>query len=214
MTETEPLPGRSPVRWPARLVSIIFHPLFIGVLMATWMIFWNPSFFIGIPSRLRLMRWITFTNNNLVFPLLVVLLLRGLGFSKSVLLQTQRERVVPYIACITFFFWTWLVFRNQADVPVELSDMCFGMFLAASAGLLLNSFYKVSMHAIGVGGMMGLMVVLLRTGQLQSALPLAAAILITGLVCTARLADSDHRGFDIVSGLLVGFLAQLISSWI
>jgi hypothetical protein len=80
--------------------------------------------------------------------------------------------------------------------------------------LLLNSFYKISMHAMGVGGLMGLMVVLLRTGHLQSALPLVAAILITGMVCTARLVDSDHRGFDIVSGLLVGFLAQIISAWI
>jgi hypothetical protein len=214
MTEADLLREQRPVRWPARIVSILFHPLLVGVLMATYMIFWNPDFFIGYTFRLRLLRWITFTNNNLVFPMLVVLLLRGLGFAKSVLMHTQRERVVPYIACITFFFWTWLVFRNQADVPQSLADMCFGIFLATSAGLMLNSFYKVSMHAIGVGGMMGLMVVLLRTGHLQSAIPLAAAIGITGMVCTARLADSDHRGFDIVSGLLVGFLAQLVAAWL
>ena len=214
MTEADLLREQPTVRWPARLVSILFHPLLVGVLMATYLIFGNPDFFIGYPFKLRLLRWITFTNNNFIFPLLVVLLLRGLGFAKSILMHTQRERVVPYIACTTFFFWTWLVFRNQTDVPQALSDMCFGIFLATSAGLLINSFYKISMHAMGVGGLMGLMVVLLRTGHLQSALPLVAAILITGMVCTARLVDSDHRGFDIVSGLLVGFLAQIISAWI
>jgi hypothetical protein len=214
MTEADLLREHRPVRWPARLVSILFHPLLVGVLMATYMIFGNPDFFIGIPFKTKLQRWITFTNNNMVFPLLVVMLMRGLGFAKSVLMTTQRERVVPYIACTTFFFWTWLVFRSQPDVPQELADMCFGIFLATSAGLLLNSFYKISMHAMGVGGMMGLMVILLRTGHLQSALPLSAAILITGMVCTARLVDSDHRGFDLVSGLLVGFLAQIIAAWI
>lgn len=213
MTEIDSLRRPDHINWPARLISILFHPLFVGVLMAAYMIFWNPDFFIGMP-RVSILRFITFVTNNLVFPLIVVLLLRGLGFSKSILLRTQRERIVPYMACITFFFWTWLVYHNLPDVPVELSDMCFGMFLAASAGMLLNSFFKISMHAIGVGGMMGLMVVLLRTGHLQSALPISVAILITGAVCTARLADSDHRGFDLVSGLLVGFLAQLVSHWI
>lgn len=213
MTEVDSLRRPESINWPARLVSILFHPLFVGVLMAAYMCFWNPDFFIGSP-RLSILRFITFVTNNLVFPLIVVLLLRGLGFSRSVLLQTQRERIVPYMASITFFFWTWLVYHNLPDVPLELSDMCFGIFLAASAGMLLNSFFKISMHAIGVGGMMGLVVVLLRTGHMQSALPIGAAILITGAVCTARLADSDHRGFDIVSGLLVGFLAQLISHWI
>ncbi len=213
MTEIDSLRRPEPINWPARLVSILFHPLFVGVLMAAYMIFWNPDFFVGQPGK-RILRMITFVTNNLVFPLIVVLLLRGLGFSRSILMRTQRERIVPYMACITFFFWTWLVYHNLPDVPVELSDMCFGMFLAASAGMMLNSFFKISMHAIGVGGMMGLVVVLLRTGHMQSALPVSAAILITGAVCTARLADSDHRGFDIVSGLLVGFLAQLISHWI
>ncbi len=214
MTEAEPHYGKSRVHWPARLVSVVFHPLIVGVLMASWMIFWNPNLFIGIPYRLRFLRLITFTNNNLFFPMLVVILMRGLGFSKSILLHTSRERIVPYMASVTFFFWTWLVFRNQPDIPQAMADMCFGIFLSASAGLVLNSFYKISMHAIGVGGLMGLMVVMLWNGLLQSAIPLSAAILITGIVCTARLADSDHHPFDIITGLIIGFLAQIIAAWI
>ncbi len=202
-----------PFNWAARLVSILFHPLLLGVLMAAYMIFGDTDMYIGMP-RAATLRFITFVTNNLVFPMIVVLLLRGLGFSRSMMMRTQRERIVPYMACITFYFWTWLVYRNLPDVPVELADMVFGMFLAASAGMLLNSFFKISMHAIGVGGMMGLVVVLLRTGQMRSVLPISAAILITGAVCSARLADSDHRGFDLVTGLLVGFLAQMIAHWI
>jgi hypothetical protein len=212
MTEVD-LHRPGPINWPARLISILFHPLLLGVYMAAYMIFWNPDFFVGMP-RVRILRFITFTSNTVVYLLLVVLLLRGLGFSKSILLHTQRERIIPYMVSIILYFWTWLVFRNLPDVPVELADMCFGMFLSASAALMLNSFFKISMHAIGVGGLMGLMVVLLRTGHMASALPLAASILITGMVCSARLADSDHRGFDIITGLLVGFLGQIISHWL
>ena len=214
MTDHASLRRPGTINWPARLVSIVFHPILLGVVMAAYMIFWNPDFFIGASPRIQLLRFITFTTNTVVYLLLVVLLLRGLGFSKSILLQTQRERIIPYMVSIILYFWVWLVFHNLPDVPLELSDMCFGMFLTASAGLMLNSFFKISMHAMGVGGMMGLVVVLLRTGHMQSALPVGAAILITGMVCTARLADSDHRGFDLVSGLLVGFLGQLVSHWI
>jgi hypothetical protein len=214
MTADESMRRPGNMLWPARLVSVLFHPLLVGVLMATYMIFGNPDFFIGMSTKLKVQRWIAFTNNTVVYMLLVVLLLRGLGFTKSVLMPTQRERIVPLMVSVILYFWTWLVFHNLPDVPLELSDMCFGMFLSASAGMMLNSFYKISLHGIGVGGMMGLMVVLLRTGHLQSALPIAASILITGAVCTARLADSDHRSFDIVTGLLVGFFGQLVSHWI
>ena len=153
-------------------------------------------------------------NNNVFFPLLVVALLRALGFNKSVLLKTQKERIVPYLASITFFFWTYYVFKNQPETPRVIVYMCRGMFFASSVALVLNTYYKISMHGIGVGGIIGLMALTLVDGTLYSGIPFMVAIFVTGLVVTARKIVSDHQWFDIITGFLLGFLCQFVALWL
>ena len=198
----------------AKIVSYVFHPLFVGVMMAGYLIFIHPYFFVGFSEKQKMLKLLAVINNNVFFPLIVVVLLRALGFNKSLLLQTQKERIVPYLASITFFFWSYYVFKNQPEVPRVLVNMCRGMFFSAAVALVLNNNYKISMHAIGVGGLMGLMTVIPFNGNLDSGLPLMLSILITGAVMTARKIVSDHHWFDIITGLLLGFLTQLLALWV
>ncbi|MFN5423433.1 MAG: hypothetical protein ACK5AO_09215 [bacterium] len=201
------------VRITAKVVSVIFHPLVVGVIMAAYLLFFHPSYFIGFSDKVKLLKLLAVINNNVFFPLLVVALLKGLGFNKSILLNTQKERIVPYIASITFFFWTYYIFRNQPETPRALVYMCRGMFFAASAALVLNNYYKISMHAIGVGGLLGLAVVTVFDGTLFSGLPVLLALIISGLVITARRIASDHQWFDLISGFIIGLLCQLLALW-
>jgi hypothetical protein len=214
ISTTEPTLSFSPaVRATAKVISIIFHPLVVGVIMAAYLLFFHPSYFIGFSERVKLLKLLAVINNNVFFPLLVVALLKGLGFNKSILLNTQKERIVPYIASITFFFWTYYIFRNQPETPRALVYMCRGMFLSASAALVLNNYYKISMHGIGVGGLLGLTVVTVFDGTLSSGLPVIVALIISGLVVTARRIASDHHWFDIISGFVLGFLCQMLALW-
>ena len=73
---------------------------------------------------------------------------------------------------------------------------------------------KVSLHALAVGGM--LVFFLIQTFQLPdpTGLYLTIAIIITGLVCTARFIVSDHRPIEIYIGLLAGAASQLIAYWL
>jgi hypothetical protein len=198
----------------AKIVSYVFHPLFVGVMMAGYLIFIHPYFFVGFSEKQKMLKLLAVINNNVFFPLIVVVLLRALGFNKSLLLQTQKERIVPYLASITFFFWSYYVFKNQPEVPRVLVYMCRGMFISAAVALVLNNNFKISMHAIGVGGLMGLMTVILYNGNLDSGLPMMLSLLVTGAVMTARKIVSDHHWFDIITGFLLGFLTQLIALWV
>lgn len=200
--------------WLTRLASFLswfFHPLFLGVYMMYYIVFIHPDLFLAVPERVRVFRFITFVVNNLFFPLLIVMLMRWLGFSGSLQMRTSRERIVPYIASITFFFWTWHVFRNQSDSPEVLIDMCQGMFFASSVAIVLNNFALVSMHAIGLGGLLGLMYNLIDRGLAESALPMTLAILLTGMVSTSRLILGRHTPAEIVLGLLIGLATQMVA---
>lgn len=197
----------------ARVLSFVFHPLFIGVLMAFYLIYLHPSYFLGFSEKSKLLKLMTVINNNVFFPMLVVALLKGLGFSKSIHLSTQKERIVPYIASITFFFWTYYVFRSQPETPRVIVNMCRAMFFASSAALIINNYVKISMHAIACGGMLGLAYIMIADGTVFSGISMMAAICITALVITARKIASNHTWFELITGLLVGLICQMTALW-
>ena len=197
----------------ARVLSIVFHPLFIGVLMAFYLIYLHPTYFLGFSGKSKLLKLMTVINNNVFFPMLVVALLKGLGFSKSIHLSTQKERIIPYIASITFFFWTYYVFRSQPETPRIIVNMCRAMFFASSAALIINNYFKVSMHGIACGGMLGLSYLMIADGTVSSGIPMMASLCITALVLTARKIASNHSWFELITGLLVGLICQMTALW-
>lgn len=150
--------------------------------------------------------------NMVIFPGITVLLLKGVGFIDSVFLNSQKDRIIPYIAAGIFYFWMYLVFHNQIEIPSILTAFTFGVFISSSAALLANIYFKISMHAVGVGGLMGLMIVSLYTNPAPLSLPLMVAILIAGIVCTSRLIVSDHSAKEIYAGLICGLICQFVAA--
>jgi hypothetical protein len=138
--------------------------------------------------------------------------LKALGFIKSIFLKTQKERIVPYIATNIFYFWMFLVLKNQPEVPVILTSFIFGTFLASSAALIANIYFKISMHALGVGALCGLMLIIIFSGFSYAIfLAVMLTLIITGLVSSSRMIVSNHKPFDIYSGIVISILCQIIA---
>lgn len=201
-------------RFFAHLVSYLFHPLFIPLYVTWFLLFVHPNYFSGYGSGQKLMLLTRVGLNMVFFPLITVLLLKGLGFIDSIFLKTQKDRIIPYIASGIFFFWVYLVFRNQHEIPSILTSFTFAVFLSSSAALIANIYFKISMHAIGVGGIIGLFIIIMQHNTMLMTVPLSVAFLITGLVCTSRMIVSDHQPKEIYTGLLLGFACQLIAGGI
>lgn len=200
------------VNWLAHLFSFIFHPLFIPVIATWFLAYIQPGYFTGISSQDKLLIVIRVAFNTIFYPALTVALLKALGFIKSILLKTQRERIIPYIATNIFYFWMFLVFKNQPDVPVILTGFMFGVFVASSLALIANIYFKISMHALGVGSLCGLMLIIIFSGfSFALFLTVMLVFIITGVVCTSRMIVSDHRPFDIYSGIFISILCQIIA---
>jgi len=198
------------LRWAAQFFSYCFHPIFIP-LYATWfLVFIHPSLFVGYSTEGKIWMLVRVGYTMVFFPLITVLLLRALGFISSFYLETQRDRIIPYIASGIFFFWAYLVFRNQPEIPGVLTAFTFGVFLSSSAALMANIYIKISMHAIGMGGLTGLLILMSFNDSMLMTVPISIGVLMTGVVCTSRLLVSNHKTMEIYSGLLLGFCCQLI----
>lgn len=201
------------IRLVAKIVSYIFHPLFVPVYIAGFLITIQPYLFASFTPAEKLITLLRFFMMYSFFPLVTVLLAKGLGFLNSVYLKTQKERVIPYIACGIYYFWMCYVLRNQPQFSNQVVQLCMAIFIASSLGLLVNIIMKVSMHAISMGIMLAFMSLLSFTQAGSYTIYMSVAFLIAGLVCTARFIVSDHTQKEIYTGLLVGGVSQLIAVW-
>ncbi|MBC7511441.1 MAG: hypothetical protein H7320_22250 [Ferruginibacter sp.] len=199
-------------RFFAHLFSYIFHPLFIPFYVCWFLEFIHPSYFSGFSEAGKKRVLLMVSLNAIAFPAITVLLLKGLGFIDSFFLRTQRDRIIPYIASMTFFFWAQYALREQPEIPRILVAFMFGVFISSAAALMANIYFKISMHAMGMGGLVGICFVIMQQNTMLMTWPLSAALLIAGLVCTSRFIVSDHTPKDIYSGFLIGFICQLIGA--
>ena len=199
----------------AQVFSVIFHPLFIPFYVIGFLVYWHPSYFSGFSafSKFEIMRSVLV--NTIIFPAFSLLVMKGLGFIKSLMLHTQQDRIGPYLVNMIFYFWMARVFFNfKPEITPVLASIMTGVFLTTAIALIANIFNKISMHAIGCGGMLGIFIIVMNSNTMWMAWPLALAILITGIVCTSRLIVSDHTTKEIYTGLLVGLVCQFGAAFV
>jgi len=213
LVEVRPLNTKQPsaVRIAARIISYIFHPLFIPVYLS-WLIVKTQSYLFAAFSEWDKTIFITrFGVIYIMFPLVSVLLMRALGFIGSLQLKTQRDRIIPYIVCMIYYWWMWYLFHNQPEFPRQCAILSFAIFLASIGGLMANINMKISMHAMAAGVMASFVILLGFSQDIDFGIYISIAVLLAGVICTARFIDSDHTGKEIYIGLLVGILSLLLA---
>jgi hypothetical protein len=197
------------LRFFAQFFSVVFHPLFIPLYVIFFLINFHPSYFSGLGSDIKSKLLASTIVNTVLFPAFTLSVMRGLGFVKSFMLHTREDRIGPYLANMIFYFWmARVLFNYKPELSPVLASFMTGVFITTAIALVANVFYKISMHAIGCGGMLGIFIVIMNSNSMLMTWPLSLALLITGIVCTSRLIVSDHTQKEIYMGLLVGLLCQ------
>ena len=207
----KPQPAGPAMRVIAHLISYLFHPLFISAYVMAFLIFAHPYAFAGFSHRDRVFRLGTVVLCNTALPLIAVFLMWRLQLIGSMRLRTEKDRIIPYIVAMTFYWWSWMVFKNLPDIPPLAIHFLLGAFLAICGGWFANIFFKISMHAIGMGGALMFFFLLGFRDAFGSGLYISVALLLTGLVCTSRLILAEHNGFEVWFGLFIGLLSQYIA---
>lgn len=206
---------RQPVfRITAKFISYVLHPLFIPSYIFFWLTQRFPIHFDDISATGLTFKTISVFLNASFFPAFAVFLLWQLKFIDSIFLRTQKDRIVPYIITMIFYWWLWYLSRNLTDQPEVLKFFYFGIFLNTVFGLVINNFIKISMHAMGAGTLLAF--ILLACGHYATFLgpDIMITTIVAGLICTARLLLNEHSSAEIYAGLFVGAIGQLLGWWI
>jgi hypothetical protein len=197
----------------AKVISYVFHPLFIPTYIFLFLAS-TYTYEFQFQTRPFLIQFVTVFWMSAFFPAFAVFLLWKLKFSDSIYLRTQKERIGPYIITMVFYWWLWYLGKNFTDQSFALRIFFLGSFLTTPVALIINNFFKISMHAIAVGCAAAFITIIAFNSSVHLGQPIAIAWIIAGLVCTARFLVSDHTGKEIYTGLILGIICQLIAAWV
>jgi hypothetical protein len=201
------------IRFVAHFISILFHPLLITCYVIAFLLFVHPFLFAGFGNQLKLFRFLSVFVTSFFLPVFSIFLCWRLGFVQSMLLRSARDRIIPYVIVMVFYFWVWYVYHNQEENPPESVAFLLGSFLAVCGAWFCNIFFKISMHATAAGGLVMFFLLFSFHDPYASGLYLSLSILLGGLICSARLIVSDHHPVDIYAGLLVGMISEALG-WV
>lgn len=212
----------------AQGISLVTHPLLVPTYMLVLLLLVNPFLF-GINSiterngRLTLLMVFLYT---FFVPMISVLVMRFLGMTKSLEMADRTERIGPFLVTGVLYLWIFYNFWNSPVIPTAYTAFMLGTVIALFAAFFVNLFSKISLHAVGMGGLVGMVCVttLLFSGSsftlalgewgtysVSMVLLLMAVFLLAGLVGTCRLFLQSHEPLDLYGGYLVGFTAQLLA---
>ena len=195
----------------AEIVSYVCHPVLFPLVMAYVLFLLAPASFMGIPPKQLGLWFISIGITAVGFPLFSIALMKPLGFIESFHMRTAKERTIPLMTSMIFYFWVSHVFNSMPGVPVPLAlkVLLLGNFWGIIIIFLINIFTKISMHTTTAGAMIGIIIVLMLSSPVNMDLPLLASLVIAGIIGSARLIVGAHQRGDVWLGYIVGIIVQL-----
>ena len=186
----------------SRFVSIIFHPLFMTTITA---VVFNKL----VSGSFHLGKWIdNLILYTVLLPFLSILLFRILGLISNARMHKPRDRILPLVATMIFYFLAYELCVYEYSCSILLKGLLLGSSCAIFIILAINFFYKVSVHTTAAAILPGLCIVLAIAAKGTSMVALLSGIVIAVLVGGARWFLGAHTPGQIVLGYIVGIFSQ------
>ncbi len=206
-------------------ISVIFHPLLIVTYILLIQLAINPYLFGKNSIQANHLLIVQMFIFSFVLPAFMVLMMKAIGLIDSLNMEDKQERVIPYIGTGIFYLWMYLSLHKNQHIPVAFTAAVLGSVLSLALIFFINIFTKISAHAAGVGGMVGMVLIMIRwfsyptftilwggnSHQISVITILILVLIIAGLAGTARLILNAHTPKDLYAGFIVGFVTQFLA---
>lgn len=189
----------------SHFLSMVLTPLMMptyGVFIVMW-----ASVLCLLPYGTRVAVLLVCMGITCILPLIFLSVLRHFGMVKDLHVDVREERLLPYL-------FTALCHGVAAYYLYYChSPQWFVMFMVGSAVTvllmaLINLKWQISAHMAGIGGVVALIYQIHVQGlsAFDLLLLLCIAIIVAGMLGSARLALKRHNLWQVIAGAVVGFL--------
>ena len=189
----------------ANVISWVFVPLLMPVYGI--LLIFSLSFLSYAPFSTKLVFTLIVFGANFLVPMILVLLLKKLGLSSDIGLNGRKERLIPYIITIVCLSGTGL-FLYLKSAPLWVAMFYEGGALAGLINLLVNFRWKISAHAAGIAGLVAMLIQVIKEGPSAPDMAwwIVGAIVVAGLLGSARVWLGRHTLMQVLAGSAVGFI--------
>lgn len=189
--------------------SYIYHPIFISIYGTLFYFLVSPSYEF-IPLNRVYLILIQVAILTLLLPLSLYFLFVSLGIISSFTEASLRERRVP-ITIQAFLLFFLLKFSVSLEELPELYYFFLGGFLSSVMALICVLMkFKASLHMIGISSLATFIFGLATLFELPLVNSVALSIVCVGLVASSRLYMKSHTNIELLVGLLIGIVSQVV----
>lgn len=189
----------------AHILSNVFSPLLMptyGVFLTLWV-----SVLCLLPYGTRVTVLLMCMGITCILPLIFLSVLSHFKMIKDLHVNQREQRLIPYLfTAVCYVVAAYYLYYCH-------SPQWFIMFMVGSAitvivMALINLKWKISAHMAGIGGVVALIYQIHVQGLSSFYLLwlLCILIVVAGLLGSARLTLNRHNLWQVLAGVIVGFL--------
>ena len=192
-----------------QLISILLHPMFMPLLALHLTLLILPSLAFTLSQNLLLIYGIL-VFSTMILPLVSIFWLMRKGKVSSLEMSNHKERSLPLFKTVIWMSFGYYLLQNLLFYTPILKAELLGAIIIILIAAIVSKYWKISLHLLGIGGVVGVFIALqIMHGDFLYLLLLF--ILLSGLLGVARIKQKAHNYAQVYAGFLVGLSVELIT---
>lgn len=130
-------------------------------------------------------------------------------------LSHREHRHMPYILTLISYA-TCLVLMTHLRMAMFIRGIVMAALVAEIICVIVNVWWKVSTHMVGVGGLVGALVAFSNLFYFNPIWPICGLLLLSGILGTSRMILRQHSLAQVIVGFAIGFVCAMtfiLISW-
>ena len=193
----------------AQVISVLGHPLFMPLYAFGLLIYTNPYINMMITETSKYFTLGILLVFTIILPILTSVLFKLFGLIDSLYMKTAKERRWPFLLTLIWYYMG-IELLTRIYVPQSFLLLMIGATSIVGVALVITSRWKISIHMLGIGGVIGAIIGISQRFQFDHSILLIALILFAGLIGYSRLKTNSHNFRQVYAGFIVGIAVEWI----
>lgn len=188
----------------SNVVSMVFSPLFVPLYGMVESLEATPLH--TLPTSSRMTSIIVVALLTAVLPLLILYLMKRAGKISDIDISNRKQRTLPLLLMLVCYILTVLYIWGVHAPAWLIMYFVSGVVTAVVLSIITVAMkWKISMHGAGVGNLIGLSIALhgYFLADINMLGWITAAILLAGVVGSARVILNRHTLAQVVAGTVI-----------
>ena len=190
-----------------KLISYLFHPILSPIIATLVYLIILPR---HTSQRLNITIIIMVFIGTYLLPIFFMIFLKKSNAIETFHLENVIERKMPILLMVMVSYLLATIIKN-ASSTMELALFFYGMTVGLIiAYLLIYKNFKISLHMLGIGGLLGFFIFVSYHYELNLILLISFLFIIAGFIAISRIKIKAHTLREIYLGFLIGLVSETI----